>query len=114
MLLGLLLKLKQVHLLYLAGFHSPVFDHIIRADGTVKKRRGWIMEAEVLPDSSGRMIGIAILAPVRAAVVHADINACHAAAFFPLVLVLGQRQGLADDAFQQFSVDAMPVADVKL
>ena len=38
---------------------------------------------------------------------------CHAATFFPLILVLGQRQGLTDDAFQQFTVDTMTVADVK-
>ena len=29
---------EQIHLLYLAGFHSPVFDRIFRADGAVKKR----------------------------------------------------------------------------
>ena len=72
------------------------------------------METEVLLDGGDRMIGIAILAAIQATIVHADINACHATTFFPLVLVLGQRQGLTDNAFQQFAVDAMPVADAKL
>ena len=106
-------KLKQVHLLYLAGIHSPVFDHIIRADGAVKKRRGWIVKPEILMDSGSGMIGIAIPASIQAAIVHTDINAGHTAARFPLILILGQRQGLADDSFQQFTVDAMPVVDAK-
>ena len=72
------------------------------------------MESEILLDSGSGVIGVAILASVQAAIVHADINACHAAAFFPLILILGQRQGLADNAFQQFTADAMPVADAKL
>ena len=45
------------------------------------------MESEVLLNSDSGVIGIAILASIQAAIVHADINACHAAAFFPLVLI---------------------------
>ena len=71
------------------------------------------MESEILLDGGSGVIGIAILASVQAAVVHADIDACHAAAFFPLVLILGQRQGLTNNAFQQFTVDTMPVTDAK-
>ena len=72
------------------------------------------MESEVLLNSDSGVIGIAILACVQTAIVHANINACHASAFFPLILILRQRQGLTDDAFHQFTVDAMPVADAKL
>ena len=71
------------------------------------------MESKVLLDSSNGVIGIAILTSVQAAIVHADINACHTTVFFPLVLILGKRQGLTDDAFQQFTVDTMPMTDAK-
>ena len=71
------------------------------------------MKPEIFLDSGSGVIGIAILTSVQAAIVHADINACHAAAFFSLILIFGQRQGLTDNAFQQFIVDAMPVADAK-
>ena len=71
------------------------------------------MKSEVLPNSGSGVIGVAILASVQAAIVHADIDACHAAALFTLILILGQRQGLTDDSLQQFTVDALPVANAK-
>ena len=71
------------------------------------------MESEILLDSGSGVIGVAILASVQATIVHTDIDACHAATFFPLILVLGQRQGLTDDAFQQFTVDTMTMVDAK-
>ena len=71
------------------------------------------MESEVLLNSDSGVIGIAILACVQTAIVHANINACHASTLFPLILILGQSQGLADDAFQQFAVDAMPMPNTK-
>lgn len=37
----------------------------------------------------------------------------HTAALFPLILVLGQQQGLHYDSFQQFAVDTMPMLDTK-
>ena len=58
------------------------------------------MKSEVLPNSGSGVIGIAILASVQTAIVHADINACHATARFPLILILGQRKGLAYNSFQ--------------
>ena len=84
------MKLKQIHLLYPAGFHNPVFDHIIRADGAVKKGRGRIVKPEVLLDSGSGVVGIAILASIRAAIIHADIDAGHTAALFALILILGK------------------------
>ena len=72
------------------------------------------MKSEVLPNSGSGVIGVAILASVQTAIVHADIDACHAPARFTLILILGQRQGLADNAFQQLAVDTMPVADAEL
>lgn len=71
------------------------------------------MKSEVLPNSGSGVIGVAILASVKTAIVHADIDACHAPALFTLILILGQRQGLADDAFQQFAVDTMTMVDAK-
>ena len=71
------------------------------------------MESEVLLNSDSGVIGIAILACVQTAIVHANINACHASTLFPLILILGQSQGLADDAFQQFAVNTMPMHDAK-
>ena len=106
-------SLKQVHLLYFARFHSPVFDHIIRADGAVKKRRGRIVKSEVLLNSGSGVIGVAIVASIQTAIVHADINACHATAFFSLILILGQRQGLTDDSFQQLGVDTVPMPNAE-
>ena len=71
------------------------------------------MKFEIPLDGGRGVIGIAILASIQATIVNADINAGHTAAFFPLILILGQRQGLADDSFQQVTVDAMTVADAK-
>lgn len=72
------------------------------------------METKALLDSGSGVISIAILASVQAAIVHTDIDAGHTTTFFPLILILRQRQGLNDDAFQEFSVDAMSVSDAKL
>ena len=72
------------------------------------------MKFEIPLDSGRGVIGVAILAAIQAAIVHANIDTCHAAALFPLILVLGQRQGLTDDSFQQFTVDTMTMPDAKL
>ena len=71
------------------------------------------MKLEILLNSGSGVIGIAILAAIQTTIVHADINACHAAALFPLILILGQCQGLAYNSFQKFAVDAMPMPDAK-
>ena len=71
------------------------------------------MESEILLDSGSGVIGVAILASVQATIVHADIDAGHTTAFSSLILILGQRQGLTDNAFQQFTVDTMPMPDAK-
>jgi hypothetical protein len=78
-------------LLYFAGFHSPVFDDILRPDVAIKKRREWIVESEIPLDSVRGVISIAILASIQAAIVHADIDAGHATAFFSLILIFGRR-----------------------
>ena len=47
------------------------------------------MKFEIPLDSGRGVIGVAIFASVQAAIVHADIDAGHTAALFPLVLILG-------------------------
>ena len=71
------------------------------------------METKVLLGSGSGVIGIAILASIQAAVVHANVNTCHASTLFPLILILGQSQGLTDDSFQQLGVDTVPMPNAE-
>ena len=48
------------------------------------------MKSEVLPNSGSGVIGVAILASIQAAIIHADIDAGHTATLFTLILILGQ------------------------
>ena len=71
------------------------------------------MKIEILLDSDRGVIGVAILAAIQTAIIHADIDAGHTTAFFSLILILEQRQGLTDDSFQQFTVDTMAMHDAE-
>lgn len=91
---------EQTHLPDLAGFHLPILDSILRHDIAAEQRRSGIVGKDIFMKRGGGVVGIAIFAAVAAGVVHPDIHAGHAAAFLPLIFVLGQRERYACDLFK--------------